>query len=80
MINGNKFKLEDVSIFLNGDNLHVIGHNEEEISVSLYDLADELFNQPIDDPALVPKVIIGLYSVINYIEEKSNSLEKKVIH
>ena len=48
MINGNEFKLEDVSIFLNGDNLHVIGDNEEEISVSLYDLADEFLSQQID--------------------------------
>tara|TARA_R110002051_G_scaffold222938_1_gene286408 strand:- start:474 stop:710 length:237 start_codon:yes stop_codon:yes gene_type:complete len=72
MQNGSKFRLEDVSIFLNGDHLHVIGSGEDETLVSLYDIADELFNQPINDPSLIPKVIIGLHNVITYIEDKQN--------
>ena len=72
MQNGNDLKLKDISIFLDGDYLHVIGPNKEEIPVSLYALADHLFNQPIDNPNLIPDVIRGLKNVITYIEDKQN--------
>ena len=77
MANGSKFRLQDVSIFLEGDHLHLMGSGEEEALVSLYDLADQLFNQPLDVPHLVPRVILGLHNVIDYIEEKSE--QKKVL-
>jgi|TARA_R110000787_G_scaffold101299_1_gene206661 hypothetical protein len=66
----NEFRLKDISIFLDGDSLHIIGPNHEEMPISLYALADNLFNQPLDNPELVPAVIRGLKNVIGYIEEQ----------
>ena len=67
----NKFRLEDLSIFLDGETLHVIGPNHEEIPVSLYELADHVFEpQIIDNPSLIPNVIKGLKNVVEYMEHK----------
>ena len=73
MKNKNELTLANLAIFLDGDYLHVIGPNHEEIPVSLYTLADHLFNQPIDNPDLIPDVIRGLKNVIEYIENKSTT-------
>jgi hypothetical protein len=71
MENENKFGLEDIAIFLDGETLHVIGPNHEEIPVSLYELADHVFEpQIIDNPSLVPDVIKGLKNVVEYMEHK----------
>jgi len=73
MKNKNELTLANLAIFLDGDYLHVIGPNKEEMPVSLYALADHLFNQPIDNPNLIPDVIRGLKNVIEYIENKSTT-------
>ena len=71
MTNENKFTLKDISIFLGGETLHVIGPNHEEIPVSLYELADHVFEpQIIDNPSLIPDVIKGLKNVVEYMEHK----------
>ena len=71
MTNENKFTLKDISIFLDGETLHVIGPNHEEIPVSLYELADHVFEpQIIDNPSLIPDVIKGLKNVVEYMEHK----------
>lgn len=71
MTNENKFTLKDISIFLDGETLHVIGPNHEEIPVSLYELADHVFEpQIIDDPSLIPNVIKGLKNIVEYMEHK----------
>jgi hypothetical protein len=71
MENGSKFGLEDIAIFLDGETLHVIGPNHEEIPVSLYELADHVFEpQIIDNPSLIPDVIKGLKNVVEYMEHK----------
>ena len=78
MENGNEFKLEDISIFLDGDTLHIIGPNHEEIPVSLYELADHVLEpQIIDNPSLIPNVIKGLKNVVEYMEHK---LESRKLH
>jgi len=67
----NKFRLEDLSIFLDGETLHVIGPNHEEIPVSLYELADHVFEpQIIDNPSKISDVIKGLKNVVEYMEHK----------
>ena len=67
----NKFTLEDLSIFLDGETLHVIGPNHEEIPVSLYELADHVFEpQIIDNPSKISDVIKGLKNVVEYMEHK----------
>ena len=67
----NKFRLEDLSIFLDGETLHVIGPNHEEIPVSLYELADHVFEpQIIDHPSKISDVIKGLKNVVEYMEHK----------
>ena len=74
MENGNNFRLEDIAIFLNGETLHVIGPNHEEIPVSLYELADHVFEpQIIDNPSLIPDVIKGLKNIVEYMEHKLSS-------
>jgi hypothetical protein len=71
MEKGSKFGLKDVSIFLDGETLHVIGPDHEEIPVSLYELADHVFEpQIIDNPSLIPDVIKGLKNVVEYMEHK----------
>ena len=71
MTNENKFTLKDISIFLDGETLHVIGPNHEEIPVSLYELADHVFEpQIIDNPSKIPDVIKGLKNVVEYMEHK----------
>jgi|TARA_B110000238_G_C15890890_1_gene337616 hypothetical protein len=74
MENENKFTLKDISIFLDGETLHAIGPDHEEICVSLYELADHLFEpQVIDNPSLIPNVIEGLKNVVEYMEHKLSS-------
>ena len=78
METGNEFKLADISIFLDGDTLHIIGPNHEEIPVSLYELADHVLEpQIIDNPSLIPNVIKGLKNVVEYMEHK---LEARKLH